>query len=142
MKSSTMRMMIAAAALAVAAGVASAQTYKAEIPLAFRAGNKVMQPGAYDVRVSLGATGIASVTIQNRDANSTVLLVPTYGSDAPKRWREAGKPVFAFECAEGQCMLRTFWTGTDLPTYKFPGHIAPKSDKEVAELLVTLVKSE
>src|SRR5215469_18846064 len=140
MKSATMGIIIAAAALSVAAGVASAQTYKVEIPLAFRAGNTLLQPGAYDVRVSLGATGIASVTIQNKDTNSTVVVLLTYGSDAPKRWREAGKPVFAFECAESHCMLRTLWTGTDLATYKFPGQITAGSDKQVAELLVTLVK--
>jgi len=135
-------MAIAAAALAVAAGVASAQTYKAEIPLAFRAGAKLMQPGAYDVRVSLGSTGVASVTIQNKDDNSSVILLPTYGNDAPKRWRAAGLPVFAFECVESHCLLRTLWTGTDLGTYRFPGHIETGSDKQVAELLVTLVKSE
>ena len=144
MKSSKMRMMIAAAALAVAAGVASAQTntYKAEIPLAFRAGDKLMQPGAYDVRVSLGATGIAAVTIHNMDNNTTAVAIPTYGNDAPKQWRAAGKPVFAFECAESHCMLRTLWTAKDLSTYRFPGHITTGSDKQVAELLVTLVKTE
>ena len=54
MKSSTIRTMIAAAALAVAAGTASAQTYKAEIPVSFRAADKLMLPGSYEVKVNRG----------------------------------------------------------------------------------------
>jgi len=142
MKSSLMRIVIAAAALAATAGVAAAQTYKAEIPLAFRAGDKLMRPGAYDVKVSLSATGAAHVTVKNTEDHTTVLLMPSYGKDAPKRWVEAGKPVFSFECADGNCVLRTLWTGSGIETYRFPGSITPRSDKQMAELLVTLVKSE
>jgi len=141
MKNSTMRMMVAAAALTVAAGVVSAQTYKAEVPLAFRAGDKLMQPGAYNVQVTL-TSGIAHVMVRNEDNGATAILVPTYGSDAPKAWRAAGKPVFAFECIDDHCMLRTLWSGSDLATYRFPGKIGTRSDKQVAEVLVTLVKSE
>ena len=142
MKNTTMRMMIAAAALAVAAGTAAAQTYKGEIPVAFRAGEKLMQPGAYEIRVSTANSGIAHVTVRNADNGATAILVPTYGTDAPKAWRAAGKPVFAFACAEGRCALRTLWTGTDLGTYRFPGRLTPSSDRQTAEMLVTLVKSE
>jgi hypothetical protein len=92
--------------------------------------------------VSTGSAGIAKVTVRNADNGATAILIPTYGKDAPKGWRAAGKPVFAFECADGRCMLRTLWTGSDLATYRFPGQITPRADKQVAELLVTLVKTE
>jgi len=144
MKSSKMRMMIAAAALAVAAGVASAQTntYKAEIPLAFRAGDKLMQPGTYGVRIVRSSSGAVTVRIDDTDKNSTALLLPIPSGDVPRSWRAAGKPVLSFECADGNCALRGLWDGADVATYKFPGHIMPKSDRQVAELVVTLVKSE
>ena len=136
MKSSTMRTMIAAAALALAVGTASAQTYKAEIPLSFRTADKLMLPGSYEVKVNRGYSGIPMVYIHNLDDNKQVVVSPTPGKDAPKAWRAAGKPVLAFECAEGHCALRTLWNGEDTSTYAFGGSIGPRSDNKVAELLV------
>jgi hypothetical protein len=142
MKGSTMRTMIAAAALAVAAGTASAQTYKAEIPMTFRAAGTLMLPGAYEIRVRLGTAGTPQVVVRNADNGRQIVLLPTLGSNAPKAWQAAGKPVFAFECADGQCALRRIWTGNDLTTYRVPGSMASRPEKQAAELLVTLVKSE
>ncbi len=143
MKSSTMRLTIAAAALAVAAGTASAQIYKAEIPVTFRAGGAMMLPGAYEVRVQSGNAGIPQVFVRNLDDyKQQVVLIPTPGNDAPKAWRDAGKPVFAFECAEGRCVLRNLWTATGIATYSFPGSLTPHGDNKVALLLVTLNHAE
>jgi hypothetical protein len=139
MKSSTIRTLIAAAALAVAAGTASAQTYKAEIPMSFRAGNKVMAPGAYEIKVSVSSAGSSQVLVKNVDSGSMVFLLPHLGDYAPAAWQSAGKPVFAFECAEGHCALRTIWTGQDLLTYQFS---TPHADKQLAEVLVPLTRSE
>ena len=138
MKNSMMRLMIAAAALAVAAGTASAQTYNAEIPMKFRAGSTMMLPGSYAVRVSPGITGIPQIFVRNLDNQKEIILVPSTGKDAPKAWRDAGKPVFAFECVEGRCLLRSMWTGADLATYRFPGSLTPHEDGKVAVMLVTL----
>ncbi len=60
MKKLTTKLMIAAAALVVAAGAASAQTMKAEIPFAFRAGDKVMAAGTYRVETLSTQTGARS----------------------------------------------------------------------------------
>ena len=46
MKSMMTRWMIAAAAMTAVAGSAAAQTYKAEIPLSFQVGSKMMRPCA------------------------------------------------------------------------------------------------
>ena len=45
MKSMTTKFIMAAAALAIATGVATAQTYRVDIPFAFRAGDHVMSRG-------------------------------------------------------------------------------------------------
>ena len=63
MNTNTMKMMIAAAALVVAAGSASAQTFKAEVPVAFQVGNKTMAPGSYDVRLSVSGAGATVVVV-------------------------------------------------------------------------------
>ena len=136
MKSSTIRTMIAAVALAVAAGTASAQTYKAEIPVRFRAADSLMLPGPYEVTLQLGLAGIPMVYIHNLDDNKRVVVAAALGKDAPMAWRAAGKPMFAFECAEGQCALRTLWNGKNISTYAFSSSIGPRGDNKMAELLV------
>src|SRR6516225_3285372 len=51
MKSMTTKLMMTAGALAIATGIASAQQYRADIPFAFRAGDRVLAAGTYVVRV-------------------------------------------------------------------------------------------
>jgi len=142
MKSSTMRLMIAAAALAVAAGSAFAQTYKAEIPVTFRANGTLMLPGSYEVNVSRGFSGITLVTVNNLDEHKRIFVKPTPGNDAPKAWKTAGKPVIGFECVEGRCVLRSLWNGSDVATYRFPGSITPRSDSRASLMVVKLTEVE
>jgi hypothetical protein len=124
MKSSTMQWMIAAAALVVAAGSASAQTYKAEIPMAFRAADKVMEPGSYEIQVSSGALGNV-LFVRNSATQSAVALLATVKSDAPKAWRMSGDPRIAFECLAGACRLQQIWNGSAPFAYVFPAPKAP-----------------
>jgi hypothetical protein len=141
MKNSTMRLMIAAAALAVAAGSASAQTYKAEIPVAFRAGGNAMLPGTYQIRREVHGGG-PIVHVYNLDSQKHVVLLTSFGSDAPKGWRAAGTPMIALECVEGRCALRSLWTGSGPAMYSFPGSISRGQDDKVAMMLVTLTSGE
>jgi hypothetical protein len=138
MKSSMMKVMIAAAALAVVAGSASAQTYKAEIPLTFKAGNAVMAPGAY--RVDVSSDGVL-LRLRNTDTHSAVVVLIQPGGDVSKAWRTSGKPVFAFSCAESSCSLTRMWNGRDSSDYRFSATGNTRGEK-VAELLVTLEKAE
>jgi hypothetical protein len=138
MKSLKTRLMVAAAALAVVAGSAAAQSYKAEIPVTFRAGEKLMLPGSYELRVDRSAGGIPQVFVRNLDRNTAIALIPRPGADAPKAWRDAGNPMLAFECAEGRCVMRSLWTGSDDATYAFPGSITPGGDSKAAFMLVTM----
>jgi hypothetical protein len=143
MKTFTLRSMIAVAALAVAAGSASAQTYKAEIPMAFHAGDKVMAPGTYDVKVILGPSGHGFIAVHNVNTKANVFLLPVAGSDAPKAWREAGNPVIAFECFEKTCSLRQVWTALDVTTYEIPARkLSPAQGERLAMVTVGLTKAD
>ena len=142
MKTLTMRLMVAAAALAAVAGGASAQTYKAEIPVTFRAGDKLMLPGSYELRVDRSLAGIPQVFVRNLDKNTAIAFVARPGRDAPKAWQAAGNPMIAFECADGRCVLRSLWTGYETATYTFPGSITPGGDSKMAVMLVTLTHAE
>ncbi len=140
MKTLTMRSMIAVAALAVAAGSASAQTYRAEIPMAFRAGNKVMEAGAYDFSVTLKGGGQEILMVSSRATNRMALLMPIQGDDAPAAWKKAGTAVISFECFGRVCTLRQLWDGNKPYTYAFPSHKLPASETNRAEVNVPLIK--
>ena len=137
MKSSTARLMIAAAALVVAAGTASAQTYKAEIPMAFRAAGKLMTPGSYEIRVSRN-TATELVFVRNVDAKSAVILVAQVKADPPKEWRKTAEPKVGFACIGGACNLSSLWDGFDISQYVFLSPKPPAGDLVARTELVTL----
>jgi hypothetical protein len=114
------RMTIAAATLVVAAGSASAQYLKAEIPFAFRAGGVVMAAGSYQVKTESSHAGIPVFYIRNADGGRSVLLVGTAPRDPKKEWAAAGAPVLSFECGIGRCALAEVWTGTGRSSYAVP----------------------
>jgi hypothetical protein len=141
MKNLTMRMMIAAAALAVAAGSASAQTYKAEIPMPFRVADKVMAPGSYRFVVG-NSSGHAIVSVRSLDTDSAALVVSAPGSDAPKAWLQAGTPKVSFDCLGSTCTLRQLWNGRDSFTYAFPSAERPTIDAQrVTVVTLALIKA-
>jgi hypothetical protein len=107
MKSLT-AMTIAAAALTVAAGVASAQTMKASVPFEFRAAGTAMPAGAYELRTA--AVGHSTtILVRNADTNKTIMILPLAPVTASRNDNEA-KLVFA--CGGGDCSLTSLWTGT------------------------------
>ena len=117
MKTSTTRLMIAAAALVVAAGSASAQTYNARIPVAFSAGGAVMEPGSYLIqRVDSSSQ---AYTVFNLETHRSILVVTGPKTDTPKSWADAGGPKLDFVCWEDGCALNRFYDGEHDFTYKF-----------------------
>ncbi len=120
MNTTTMKTMIAAAALVLAAGSASAQSYKAEVPLAFHVGNKTMAPGSYELRFAKGAASRILV-IYNQSDNSAAVLVAAVG-DLPKASRDA---TVTFECTDGTCSLSKLSDGLGSVAYQFPAQKAP-----------------
>jgi hypothetical protein len=108
MKSFLIHSMFAAATLVAVAGSASAQSMKAEIPFAFRAGAVLMQPGTYDVVARQGMSSML-FQLQNRDTHESVVLFREGTRDVPKA--AAGVRKLAFLCAAGDCVLSELWTG-------------------------------
>ena len=142
MKNMTMRWTIVAAALAVAAGSAAAQTYKADIPMAFRVGGRALQAGTYEFAVNYAA-GSPFVQVRNMATLDAVLVMPLAGHDAPIAWRKIGNPVVSFDCAR-TCTLKELWTARDVTTVKFPMLKLPKSESQRAasEVTFALVKTD
>ena len=126
MKSLTMKLTIAAAAL-FAAGAASAQTMTADIPFAFQAGGKVMTAGTY--RVDLRGPAMATVLIHDKRGKSAVIARTVTHIDGKE---DTAKLVFV--CGRGPCSLVQAWPGN-----REPGLLlnAPKRDRnEEASLIV------
>jgi len=113
----TTRMMIAAATVVVAAGVASAQTMKAEIPFTFRAGDKMMPAGTYHVANVNHQTSTPMFHIANSASRAAVVLVPRSAADPKSAWTKDGAPMLAFECSGSDCALTAVWTGAHTPAY-------------------------
>jgi hypothetical protein len=117
MKKLTTKLMIATAALMAAAGSASAQTLRANIPFEFRAGDRVMAPGTYSLDYSrLG--GIQVFRLSNVHSGGTIALLPQAPVDPQKGWSE-GDPKLAFACVGGSCALAEIWTGSESHAYTF-----------------------
>ena len=126
MKTTTMRTLIAAAALVVAAGSASAQSYKAEVPVAFQVGSKAMPAGSYHVRLTNSAAG--QVVVYNRATKTSAVLVSAIRADVSKSWLASGSPIITLECTDGVCRLGKLWTGSDTFAYQFSTPKAPTGD--------------
>jgi hypothetical protein len=142
MKSLMTHAMITVAALAAAAGSASAQTYKAEIPMAFRAGNTLLAPGSYDFVVQR-SSGQDIVAIHSRSYKQSIMVVPTAGSDAPKAWRDAGTARISFECLGDNCTLRQLWNAQGPSTYQFPARkLSPVEHERVTVVSFGLTRTD
>jgi hypothetical protein len=120
-----MRLTIAAAAL-FAAGAASAQTMKADIPFAFQAGGKLMAAGTY--RVDLHSPR-STVTIRGTGLKSAVIA--GYITHIESKVETA---KLVFQCSRGNCSLLQVWPGYYESGLLFK---APKLDRnEEASLAV------
>ncbi len=140
MKTNLTRWMIAAAALAVAAGSASAQTYNAEVPLSFHVGSRMMVPGTYQVRLS--TSGIASVVVYNRNTRSSAILLPIGKADVSKAVREGARPVISFECSGGNCAMSRLWDGSDSFAYIFPALKTKAGEPRAEVVTLQLTKAD
>jgi len=106
----TTKIMIAAATLAITAGIAPAQPMKAEIPFTFRAGRTVLPAGTYSVDMKCSQH---LLYIWNHQGGPTIILLAGAGQNATKEWKAVGDPVLAFECGAGHCVLTQAWAGPD-----------------------------
>ena len=127
MKKLKVNLMVAAAALVVASGPASAQAMKAEVPFRFQAASAWLEPGTYTVEQLAGSTSIAVYRLTNADHGGAVLAVSLSRLDTGRSYPGLGKLVF--QCAGGRCALVQLWDGAREVAYQF-GH--PKWSKSEA----------
>jgi hypothetical protein len=101
MKLNTLTLTFAAVAMLAAAGTASAQTLRAEIPFSFQAAGATMHPGGYSVMLRSTAGGTI-VQIRNEDEGRSVMTMTQWGSTARNA---TGSAVVSFACTNGNCEL-------------------------------------
>jgi len=135
------RWMIATAALAVAAGSASAQTYTAEIPMPFRVGKTTMAPGLYRIRID-PQEALKVVSIRNLGNRELVVANAAVKDDVPKAWAEEHKPALGFECVGETCALRSLWNAQDSFAYLFSVRNLPVGEKTVKPVMLKRVKAD
>ncbi|HXA51242.1 MAG TPA: hypothetical protein VNV86_13090 [Candidatus Acidoferrum sp.] len=102
MKLNTHTLTIAAVAMLAAAGTASAETLKAEIPFSFQAAGTRMLPGAYSVKINSAGSG-SIVQIRNDDEGRSVMTLPRSVNTAWTATRAS--VVLSFACTGGNCEL-------------------------------------
>ena len=117
MKRLTTRLMIVAATLAAATGIAAAQTMEAKIPFAFRANGKALTAGTYRVTLEIGS-GIALLTIRGYESKQNLLALPIPGGDPKPAWKAVGDAVLNFRCADDRCALSDVWMGSGDRVYR------------------------
>ncbi len=135
------RWMIAAAALAAAAGSAAAQTFTAEIPMSFRVGNKMMLPGSYQVRqVKVNSTEI--VYLSNLGTHDRAVTLPGGQGDPSKAWAKNGNPMLGFQCVGGSCALTRLWDGRGQFAYHFGARKLPFGGESMTSIMLEPVKAD
>jgi len=140
MKTMATRLMIAVAAVAAVATCASAQTYKADIPMAFRVGSTLLAPGSYDFVLNLTYSSNPAVLIRSHNGKQSVMVLPMSTADAPKVWRAGGKPKIAFACAGRNCALTSLYRGTGIGAYQFRTHKLPAAEADRASVTLPLTR--
>ena len=130
-----------AAAVVLAAGSASAQTLKAEIPFTFQVGDAVMSPGTYNVSLPQNS---ASRHLVLRNAETKASVLAQYSpDDASKAWKARGTPVVRFVCSGARCVLSEMWAGYDAPAYIFRApKIARDGDMRIADIGMSVIKAD
>jgi hypothetical protein len=142
MKSLKTRLTIAAAALAVVAGSASAQSLKAEIPFTFHTQNATLLPGSYLISTA-HATGRQYVIVRNADTGAAAILAQYFNADTPWAAKGNDQARLMFECAGRTCVLRELWKGRGNGGFKFVGPKLPRGeDSRMAEVAITSTKTD
>ena len=132
MQKLTTKLTIAATILVAAASAASAQRMTAQIPFEFRVGNRVMEPGTYQIGWDYHLSASPLFLIQNAHSGRQAVLVPQARVDPQKAWAAEGSPKLAFACTSGSCALAELWDGAGSHAYTFH---SPKPGKDEAAYL-------
>ena len=139
MKSLTMNLMLATAALMVASTVASAQTLTATIPFSFQAGNAVMAPGTYQLS---NRGGERWFQLKNVESNQATYLMPLGTQDPPEEWQKAStspsRSFIGFACGDDHCVLKSTWIAQTDSAHEFA---TPNEGKLARLTMIRIVAS-
>jgi hypothetical protein len=129
--------MMAAAAMAVVAGGASAQTtLKAEVPFAFRTAGGRLDAGSYEMLVK-----DKIICLRNVGTKKTTMARVAYPLDIRKEWKnDLDVPRIAFECAGSDCGLLAIYAGDRSPALGFDGLRGKHHEAQIAMVPLTVVK--
>ncbi len=142
MKTLTRRLMIAAAALAAAAGSAYAQSLKADIPFTFHTAGATLSAGTYMITPTY-STGRQYLTIRNVDTGAAAMLSQYINAVASKAMEWDNTAKLTFECSKRACVLRELWKGGGAGGFLFLGPSLPRGeDTHIAEVVLTSVKAD
>lgn len=116
MKTLTNKLMIVAAAVAAAAGTASAQSMIVKVPFSFSVEKSEMPAGNYTVTRLHQSGGQPIFNLRNTDTNRARLIVPLVAVDTGAK--AYGDTKLVFRCLEGDCRLAQIWTGSLAGAYQ------------------------
>jgi hypothetical protein len=106
----TKHIIIAAAALTIAAGVAGAQTIKAEVPFGFRVAGTVLPAGSYSLSANqTSGGGLAVFKLTQDNTHRSILTIP-YANNIQKDGGTSAS--LTFECSGADCTLVEVAPGT------------------------------
>ena len=128
MKNLTTNLMLAAIALAAAAGAASAQQLKAEIPFGFQAQGTMLPAGTYTVKKD-DTSSVPKFLLRSVAPGNSILLMSMTQSDPEKAWEASGAAVLEFECGDSGCALNRLWRPGGAPAYRFSHPNAEKGER-------------
>ena len=117
MNNVTKNLTIAMALTALAGGIASAQSMRADIPFAFRVGEKLMPAASY--QLNLTGDRREALVIRSSDRKTSALAVSSGWTMAAKSWTATKEPMLAFDCGGGRCTLAQLWDGESRDAYTF-----------------------
>jgi len=138
MKTSTSRLMIAAAALAVASGSAMAQSLKADIPFSFRAANANLAAGTYVITTNY-SSGRSTLIVHSADTGAGGILAQYVLAGSASK---SGMAKLTFECAGRDCVLRELSKGDGSDALVFPARQPQGDDRRIAVIALTTLKAE
>ena len=142
MKRFTMQIDVGGGVVVLAAGSASAQTLKADIPFTFQVGDAVMAPGTYHVTISQNA-GERHLVWRNADTNGrrwrnirSARCGEAWRSRAARRWSGSSAPARVAPFANcGRAI--------DAPAYDFRGpRLGRIGETRIAEIGMSLLKAD
>lgn len=136
----TKSMMVAVAALAVA-GTASAQTLRADIPYAFRVGEKLMQPGVYEISALM--KNVPVYRFMNINLRDSAVAPANVAHDPARAWKADSKPRVAFECGASECSVSEVWDGQPGSyAHRFPSARSRSESTRIAVIVAEPVRGE